>query len=107
LNYVYQTGKPIPTYVRIYPDQGVREILASPRSDDNRLKPWSMLDLRLQKTLGLYKTMKFMLTFDIFNVFNSNTVTDNASYNRWAENYNAPLSIFFPRRTQLGLRINF
>ncbi len=107
LNYIYQTGKPIPTYVRIYPDQGVREILASPRSDDNRLKPWSMLDLRLQKTLGLYKTMKFALTFDIFNVFNSNTVTDNASYNMWAENYNAPLSIFFPRRTQLGLRIDF
>ena len=53
LNYVYQTGTPLFTLVRIFglnqdpPDTG-RTIMAEPRSDDKRLKAWSMLGFRLE-----------------------------------------------------------
>jgi outer membrane receptor protein involved in Fe transport len=106
LNYLYQTGVPIPTFVRVYPDQGVQKILNQPKGPD-RLKPWSLLDFRLQKTFNLYKSLRLDAMIDAFNLFNSATVTADRSYDFWALTYNEPSYIFYPRRLQVGLRLKF
>jgi hypothetical protein len=113
VNYLYQTGKPIPTFVRVYPDQGERTILAEPRGRE-RFPGWSVLDLRLQKTFHIYKTAHLSAMIDVFNVFNSNTVIGyfsdypkNPGYYVWSDAYHKPDEIFFPRRGQIGLRLEF
>ena len=106
LNYFYQTGTPIPTFVRIHPDQGVQRILEEPKGS-NRYKAWSVLDFRLQKTFNLYKALRLDAMIDVFNLFNSATVTHYRSYYRWEQAYNEPSDIFYPRRLQMGLRLKF
>ncbi len=125
MNYIYQTGQPIPTFVRIEGlEQGEREILAAPRGEDlpagmegkKRFDPWQMLDFRLQKTFDVYESLKFHVMFDMFNVLNSNTITSypsdylwyhHSGYDYWSSTYLVPDEIFFPRRVQLGLRLSF
>jgi hypothetical protein len=106
LNYLYQTGTPIPTYARIYPDQGLRQILAEPRGPD-RYKPWNLLDLRLQKTFNLYKSLRFEAMIDVFNLLNSSTMTAYRSHDLWNVAYNDPSFMFYPRRLQIGFRLRF
>jgi Carboxypeptidase regulatory-like domain/TonB dependent receptor-like, beta-barrel len=106
LNYLYQTGTPIPTFVRIYPDQGQQHILAEPKGPV-RYDPWSLLDLRLQKTFNLYKSLRLDAMVDAFNLFNSATVTVDRSHDLWEQAYNEPSEIFYPRRLQVGLRLRF
>jgi outer membrane receptor protein involved in Fe transport len=123
VNYIYQTGRPIPTFVRVYPDQGEREILAVPRGEDlpsgmegkKRFDPWQMLDFRLSKTFNVYESLKLQVMFDAFNVFNSNTITSypynfwysHSGFDYWSSNYLVPDEIFFPRRVQFGFRLSF
>jgi outer membrane receptor protein involved in Fe transport len=123
VNYVYQTGMPIPTFVRVYPDQGEREILAVPRGEDlpsgmegkKRFDPWQMLDFRLQKTFDVYEFLKLHIMFDVFNVLNQNTITSypynfwysHSGFDYWSSNYLVPDFIFYPRRIQLGLRLSY
>lgn len=106
VNYLYQTGRPIPMFARIYPDQGQRTILAEKRGA-HRLKPWSLLDFRLQKTFDIHKSLRLDATIDVFNLLNSGTVTGDRSYNLWSQTYLEPSSIFFPRRIQVGLKLKF
>jgi len=109
MNYLYQTGTPVPTFVRIYPDQNPdwgRPIFAEPRGED-RYESWSMLDFRLQKTFDINKTLKLQAILDVFNVFNSATVTEFRSYDLWAQPYYEPYYMFIPRRIQVGLKLTF
>jgi hypothetical protein len=109
MNYLYQTGVPYSTFVRIYPDQAPlygKPILAEPRGPD-RYEPWSLLDFRLQKTFNIYKSLQFDAMIDVFNLFNSDTVTEYRSHEQWALAYNEPSFIFYPRRLQIGLRLRF
>jgi hypothetical protein len=71
MNYLYQTGVPIPTFVRIFPNQNPdwgRSIFAEPRGPD-RYKPWNLFDFRLQKTFNIYKSLKLDAMIDVFNLF--------------------------------------
>jgi hypothetical protein len=109
MNYLYQTGTPVPTFVRIYPDQNPdwgRNIFAEPRGAD-RYESWSMLDFRLQKTFDIHKTLKLQAMLDVFNVFNSATATEFRSYSLRAEPYHEPYYMFIPRRIQVGLKLTF
>lgn len=109
MNYLYQTGVPIPTFVRIFPDQAPtqgRPILAETRGPD-RYEPWNLLDFRLQKTFDIYQSLRLDIMVDVFNLLNSATVTEYRSHNLWAQNYNEPSFIFYPRRLQIGLRLRF
>lgn len=106
MNYVYQSGIPIPTFVRVYPDQGLRKILAEPRGPD-RYKPWNLVDFRLQKTFIIYKSLSFDAMIDVFNLFNSATVTNYRSNDMWALSYQDPSFIFYPRRIQIGLKLRY
>jgi hypothetical protein len=113
VNYLYQTGRPIPTFVRVFPVQKERTILAEPRGRE-RFPAWSVLDFRLQKTFQVYRTVKLSATVDVFNLFNSDTVIGylsdyprNPGYSVWSDAYRKADEIFFPRRAQIGLRLEF
>ncbi|MFP4081921.1 MAG: TonB-dependent receptor domain-containing protein, partial [Candidatus Aminicenantes bacterium] len=103
-NYVYQTGRPAPTFVSVTVDQGWRRILAEPRGEE-RFPDWSILDFRLQKTFQIYETLRLQAIFDVFNLFNGDTVTYYSSHNKWSRLYLEPSFIFYPRRLQIGLRL--
>ncbi len=108
----YQQGTPYPTFVNVFglnqdPYGSGRRILANPRNDDDRMDKWSRLDFRIQKTFRLYDTLRLSAILDVFNLFNSDLVTSYASYNTWGENYMEPDEILFPRRLQIGLRLEF
>jgi len=105
-NWIYQTGRPAPSFTGFELDQGWRDVLAEPRGDD-RFPNWSMLDLRLQKTFAISGTVKFHAIFDVWNVLNSGTVTGYASYDMWKDRYQQPDWIFYPRRLQIGLKLQF
>ncbi|KKM22672.1 hypothetical protein LCGC14_1622900 [marine sediment metagenome] len=106
MNYLYQTGVAIPSYTRIYPDQGIRQILAEPRGPD-RYKPWNLLDFRLQKTINIHKSLRLDAMIDVFNLLNSATETAYRSHDLWALAYNEASFIFYPRRFQVGLKLRF
>jgi outer membrane receptor protein involved in Fe transport len=124
VNYIYQTGQPIPTFVIIEDlDQGEREILAAPRGESlpagmkgqERFDAWQMLDFRLQKTFNIYKSAQLHVLFDVFNVLNATTIT-SYPYNFWyshsgydytSSNYLVPDGILWPRRVQFGARLSF
>lgn len=105
-NYIHMTGQPIPTFVRITVNQGLRKILAEPRGGD-RFEPLSVLDLRLQKTFNLHKTARLSALIDIFNVFNVNTVTGYRSYNLYSSSYEETSDFPNARRAQIGLKLEF
>jgi hypothetical protein len=106
INYLFQTGRPIPTIVSVDLDQGWQPILAEPRGED-RFPDWSILDFRLLKTFEIHDTIELQAIFDVFNVFNSNTVTYYVEYEIWSDLYLVPEWIFYPRRLQVGVKLQF
>jgi hypothetical protein len=105
-NWIYQTGRPAPSFTRFHLEQGWRSVLTEPRGDD-RFPNWSMMDLRLQKTFNITDTVKFHAIFDVWNVLNSGTATWYASHDMWKDNYHEAGGIFYPRRLQIGLKLQF
>jgi len=105
-NWIYQTGRPYLSFTRFRLNQGFRKIITEPRGD-NRLPTWSIMDLRLHKTFNIGDKVNFQAIFDLWNVFNTNTVTGYASYDIWSDRYMEPGGIFYPRRLQIGLRLQF
>jgi len=111
VNWIVQTGSPIPIFVRVFglnQDAGSgQKILAEPRNDGNRMGTWNRLDFRVQKTFQIYRSFRLSAIFDVFNLFNSDRIIGYASYNSWAGNYLEPNNILFPRRLQIGIRLEF
>jgi outer membrane receptor protein involved in Fe transport len=105
-NWIYQTGRPYLSFTRFRLNQGFRKVITEPRGD-NRLPDWSVMDIRLEKTFNIGDRVKFQAIFDLWNVFNANTVTGYASYDMWRDRYMEPGGIFWPRRLQIGLRLQF
>jgi len=105
-SWIYQTGRPYLSFTSFRPDQGRRKVITEPRGD-NRFPAWNMLDLRLQKTFNISDTVKFHAIFDLWNVLNANTATDYSTYDMWQSRYLQPSGIFYPRRLQIGLKLQF
>jgi len=105
-NWIYQTGRPYLTFTRFRLNQGFRKIITEPRGK-HRFPNWSQVDFRLQKTFNITDTVKFIATFDVWNVFNANTVTAYATYDMWKKHYLETNGIFWPRRLQIGFRFQF
>jgi len=105
-NWIYQTGRPYLSFTGFRLNQGFRKVLTGPRGD-NRFPTWSMMDFRLQKTFHIGDTVRFHAIFDLWNVFNANTATDYSTYDMWKSRYLDPSEIFYPRRLQIGLRLQF
>jgi hypothetical protein len=93
--------------VRVNPDQGMRQILAAPRSSDRRFDPLNMLDVRVAKNFTLYRNVRFGVSVDVFNALNTNTTLGYVSHSLWSSSYQKPSWIPYPRRAQLGLKMEF
>jgi len=105
-NFIHQTGRPYLSFTRFRLNQGFRKVITEPRRDD-RFPAWSIMDFRLQKTFNISETVKFHAIFDVWNVLNANTVTSYASHDMWSDRYKEPDGMFYPRRLQIGLRLQF
>ena len=105
-NWIYQTGRPYLSFTLFRLNQGPTKVITEPRGDD-RFPSWSMMDLRLQKTFNITDTVKFQAIFDVWNVLNTNTVTNYATQDMWKSNYLEPSGVFWPRRLQIGFRLQF
>jgi len=105
-NWIYQTGRPYLTITRFRLNQGFRKVITEPRGK-HRFPTWSIVDFRLQKTFNITDTVKFSATFDVWNVLNANTDTGYATYDMWKNYYLETNGIFWPRRLQIGLRLQF
>ncbi len=109
-NLTYQQGRPRKTFVRIYdldqrPDSHYT-IIADPQGTE-RFDSMLLLDLRIQKTFKIYKTLKFHVFGDVFNLFNDDTYYRFRSFNLWSTAYDAPMYMPDPRRVQIGAKIEF
>ena len=106
-NWIYQTGRPYVTFTGFRLNQGFRRILTEPRGKQ-RFPNWNMMDFRLEKTFHIGDRVTFQAIFDLFNVFNANTPTSYSSYDMWkTSRYLVPRSIFWPRRLQIGFKLQF
>lgn len=110
MNFIYQTGRPRLTYVRIYnldqtPFSSI-SIIADTRGTE-RFNSQYQLDFRIQKTFNLYKSFKFHAFIDVFNLLNNNTHLEFYTHNLWQANYSVPSQILRPRRAQIGLKLEF
>jgi hypothetical protein len=109
MNYTMNTGRPYPTYVRVYElDQYAHytTILENPKGDD-RFYTMHKVDFRVQKTFNLYKSFKLHAFADIFNLLNDDTVTRFRTYNMWRDDFQEPMWIPYPRRVQIGIKLEF
>ena len=67
-----------------------------------------LLDLGLQKAFRFSNSKyQLKLMFDVFNVFNINTITDYSTDNRSSEAFSEPTQIIAPRVYRVGLRVAF
>jgi hypothetical protein len=105
-NWIYQTGRPYLSFTGFTLNQGRRKVITEPRGED-RFPTWSIMDFRLQKTFNITDTVKFHAIFDVWNVLNSGTVTGYATYDMWKSNYLETNGVFYPRRLQIGFRLQF
>ena len=110
MNLTYQQGRPKVNFVRIFDlDQNpfsFTMIIAAPRGTE-RFGNLLLIDLRLQKTFNIYKTLKLQAFVDIFNLLNDDTVVAYWSRRMWSVNYDVPMNMPAPRRAQIGLKLEF
>jgi len=105
-NWIYQTGRPYLSFTGFRLNQGFRKVIAEPRGDD-RFPAWSIMDFRLQKTFHIGDRVRFQTILDLWNVLNSGTTTSFASHDMWKDRYLETGGIFYPRRLQIGFRLQF
>lgn len=113
LSYWAETGKPIARTIPVvstdeveFP-QGAFAILGEPRGSEWRLDPWYNLDLRVEKRFRLKGSFGVNILADVFNVFNSHTMTEALTTIGTAEGFMKPATIVPPRRLQLAVQVVF
>jgi hypothetical protein len=101
--------------------QGRITFFAEPRGA-GRYPFWNNVDVRLEKTFNLAQRYKLGLIFDIFNLFNANTITSwgtrltrSTGYDYFpmdptysvSTDHHDLLGLTLPRRARLGIRFTF
>ncbi len=83
-----------------------KTVLLVSEVDDFRLPTVSTLDLRAEKAFRFGRA-NVMVDFDVFNVFNSNTVLGREYDVNAGTSFNQVREIMQPRIARIGLRVNF
>jgi len=109
-NLTYQQGRPLKSSVRVY-DLNQRpgsyvSIFADPPGTE-RFDSMFVMDFRIQKTFRMYKSLRFHVFADIFNLFNDDTYYRYRSFNQWSSAFGVPMYMPDPRRLQIGAKIEF
>jgi len=86
--------------------QGKQTVAAEERGS-KRYPTQTMLDLRVEKDFGLWRTTRLKLFIDIWNVLNSDAYQRVGSTNADSEAYLAPTSYDLPRQAQIGISFVF
>jgi outer membrane receptor protein involved in Fe transport len=105
MRYLFESGRPHARVINVRLRQGVRRVLAQPRGayflPDNH-----QLGLRIDKAFALGGERRLRFSLDLINLLNVDTPIDirnNSSQALFGE----PLNVVFPRRGQIGVRIDF
>jgi len=120
-NFTYQTGKPRMTFVRVFdlaqdPFTGLRIISDEKGTDSTlldgttipgRFDNYYMWDVRLQKTFWIHKSWRIHAFFDFFNILNSDMFTNYWRFDSWRSGFNEPSDMPYPRRIQVGVKLEF
>lgn len=110
VNLTYQQGRPRISFVRIYDlDQrpySYVSIISEPKGTE-RFDDMLMVDFRVQKTFRIYRTLRFHVFGDVFNLFNDDNFVGYRSNNIWSSAYGIPSVMPDPRRVQVGAKIEF
>ncbi len=105
-NYSYITGNTYNRWLHISGlGQGASDILANPAGSKYRYKAKSNLDVRLQKDFKLGDKIKVGVLVDAFNLFNDGTITDTIT--EAGDEFGQTVTIVYPRRFRVGLRVYF
>lgn len=105
LRYLFESGRPYARRINVRLQQGVRQVLAEPRGAF-ALPNNHQLGLRLDKAFFLGGERRLRFSLDVINLLNVDTPIDirnNSSQALFGE----PLNVVFPRRGQIGMRIDF
>ncbi len=108
------TGDSWTKQLRIRLFHGTETVFIEPRGS-NHYSIQSLLDLRLEKTFTFARKYQFGLMFDVFNVFNADTITSWGSRvnfdwfsDEWPSTEGHRLyGIVRPRQARLGIRFTF
>ncbi len=77
------------------------------KSGTERLPTVNLMDLRFSRAIRIKERLKVEPTFDIYNLFNANTITSvNQSYDAGAL-FRNPTGVLFSRSVKVGVKIDF
>lgn len=107
-NWQWTTGRPWVRQVRVGLNQGSRRVFDEPNDGSRRVDTQNLLDVRVEKAVTLYKTLKVRILGDVFNLFNSDAALDVASrIGTQQDVFGVPNAFVGPRRLQLGVKLTF
>ncbi len=110
-NYSWMTGRPYARQITVTDlNQGARIIFAEERDGSRRTSDVSLLDIRIEKEFSFSEDMRFGISADIFNLFNSDAFYDVATTlsGPGTEDIFGVGSVFVPpRRVMLGAKFHF
>lgn len=105
VRYLFESGRPYGRIINVRLPQGVRPVLAEERGayflPDNH-----QLGLRVDKAFSLGAERRLRFSLDVINLLNSDTpinIRNNSTQAGFGDN----LNVVFPRRGQIGIRIDF
>jgi hypothetical protein len=102
----FESGRPYGRLVTVLGlNQGSRNVLAEPRSTYH-LGSTNNIQLRIGKSISLTPAKRIRLSLDAYNIFNVDTPL-TIQNNSTQKNYGSLLTIYTPRRIQLGARFEF
>lgn len=108
-NYVYQTGRAWARLGRVpglgFPADPIVQL--ETLDGERRLPSQSLLDLRLQKSFALGRTLRLAAFGDVFNLFNEDSPENLLSRIATSANFGVPAGFLPPRRLMLGGRLAF
>jgi outer membrane receptor protein involved in Fe transport len=107
-SYLYQNGRAYARRGRVdlgFPTEV--EVNLEQRDGSRRVPNQSLLDMRLQKSFGFGKNVKFMLFGDALNLLNTDTNEGILSRFADSETFAVPSDFVLPRRFMVGAKFTF
>jgi hypothetical protein len=108
-NFQIMSGAPYARTATIYGlDQGRQDVAVEARGDnDHRLPTAYLLDINVGKTFRIGDRFSVQARFEVFNLLNRATPSEQMDYSLVADQQWVWGYIFAPRRAQVGLKVRF
>jgi outer membrane receptor protein involved in Fe transport len=107
-NYSWMTGRPYARQITVTDlNQGARIIFAEERDGSRRTSDINLLDIRIEKEFPISGDIRFGVSADIFNLFNSDAFYDVAATLSESPVFGVGSVFVPPRRVMLGAKFKF